>query len=167
MDGADQIANCQRQCFDYYACATSADCQQVDNDYLCAEGQCGECEISAFPGAAGSCTDSVGGLYAGPRFCRRREGGMGTPTCNSCASFAINDGNTTAAECELLETNFNDGADVVANCQRSCFGFYACATNADCPADRPLCDAGQCVVSSVPSTPTFSPLNGMGGGSSA
>ena len=52
-DSADQVANCQRNCFDFFACTTNADCPYSDLA-LCKEGQCGECEVSAFPGAAGS-----------------------------------------------------------------------------------------------------------------
>ena len=191
---ADQIAQCERSCFDYYACATNADC--AGSLPFCTNGQCGACEVNAFPSATGSCPDIPEGQPdEGPQLCVRTATEAATPNCALCSGFAQNDGITSPAGCELFETNFNQNADVVANCQRGCFGFYACTTNADCqdvpgplaqactsgvctdidecgtnadcPVDRPLCDAGQCVVSSVPSSPTFSPLDGMGGGSSA
>ena len=175
-------------------------------------------QVNAFPSATGSCPDIPEGQPGeGPQLCVRTATEAATSICALCSGFAQNDGITTPAGCQLLETNFNENADVVANCQRGCFGFYACTTNADCqdvpgplaqactsgvctdidecgtnadcpadrplcdagqclaecdtnadcPADRPLCESGQCVVSSVPSSPTFSPLDGMGGGSSA
>ena len=107
-----------------------------------------ECEVSALPGAAGSCPDiPVGELFAGPQICGR--GGV-TSFCEPCARYEQPLGITTAADCEIFATTFNQNADVIANCQRGCFGFYACATSADCPADRPFCltngqtDNGQC-----------------------
>ena len=169
---ADEIANCQRSCFDYYACETNADCQDAPSPLaLCTNGQCGECEVSALPGAAGSCPDiPVGQTGEGPQLCSRTATTARnniTPICETCAEAEAR-GVTTLAECVILENPpANQTADVVANCQRGCFDFYACATNADCPADRPLCESGQCLGSSVPSSPTFSPLDGMGCGSSA
>jgi len=199
-------------------CTSDADCP--DTLPVCTNGQCGECVVSAFPGAAGSCPDiPVGEVFAGPQTCGRTISTDPIRTfCVGCASIQ-EDGITSAADCEtvLAAPPFNQEADVVANCQRGCFEYYACTsdadcqdvpsplaqactsgvctdidecatnadcpanrplcesgqclakcgTNADCPADRPLCDAGQCVVSSVPSSPTFDPLYGMGGGSSA
>ena len=166
---ADVVANCQRACFDYYACTTDADCQNAPSTVaVCTNGQCGACEVNAFPGAAGSCpdTDSQGRPVA--LLCQRG-------TCSYCGSLQV------LSECSGAYDA--DGPDQVANCQRNCFDFYACDTNADCPADRPLCDAGQCLAecgtnADCPSDrpicnagqcqiSVFSPLDGMGGGSSA
>jgi len=206
-------------------CTTDADC--FPSLPFCivpegaTEGECGECVVSAYPGGNGSCPDiPVGEPFAGPQVCGRTTSTDPVVTsCVGCAFLAQEDGITSAADCEtvLAAPPFNQEADVVANCQRGCFEYYACTsdadcqdvpsplaqactsgvctdidecatnadcpanrplcesgqclakcgTNADCPADRPLCDAGQCVVSSVPSSPTFDPLYGMGGGSSA
>ena len=129
---ADVVANCQRACFDYYACTTDADCQNAPSTVaVCTNGQCGACEVNAFPGAAGSCpdTDSQGRPVA--LLCQRG-------TCSYCGSLQV------LSECSGAYDA--DGPDQVANCQRNCFDFYACDTNADCPADRPLCDAGQCLA---------------------
>ena len=170
---ADQIAQCERSCFDYYACATNADCP--GSLPFCTNGQCGACEVNAFPSATGSCPDIPEGQPGeGPQLCVRTATEAATSICALCSGFAQNDGITTPAGCQLLETNFNENADVVANCQRGCFGFYACTTNADCqdvpgplaqactsgvctdidecgtnadcPADRPLCESGQCLA---------------------
>ena len=187
----DQIANCLRDCFGLYVCTSNADCR--DNRPTCViatgatEGECQlECEVSAFPDAAGSCPDiPVEEVFAGPQICGRE--GV-TSYCVSCARNEQERGITTAADCEKL-TEVGQTADVVANCQRQCFGFFACettadcpdslpfcgtngqlrrecfgffcATNADCPDTLPICNAGQCEIS------VFSPLDGMGGGSSA
>ena len=186
-----QIANCFRDCFGIYVCETNADCR--GNRPTCAiptgftEGACAlGCEVSAFPDAAGSCPDiPVEEVFAGPQICGRE--GV-TSYCVSCARNEQERGITTAADCEKL-TEVGQTADVVANCQRQCFGFFACettadcpdslpfcgtngqlrrecfgffcATNADCPDTLPICNAGQCEIS------VFSPLDGMGGGSSA
>ena len=68
--------------------------------------------------------------------------------CLPCTRFQENFGITTAADCELFSgTDFgSQTADVVANCQRECFGFYACTTNAECPDTLPICNAGQCLA---------------------
>ena len=156
---ADQLENCERDCFGFYVCDTNADCPA--NRPTCIDGQCAlECEVSAFPGETGSCSDiPVGELFAGPRFCARE--GV-TSLCAECTRFEQEVGITTASDCELLlGTNFNQTSEVVANCQRECFAVYSCATNADCPDTLPICNAGQCEIS------IFSPLDGMGGGSSA
>ena len=166
-DGPDTVANCQRSCFDFYACTSDADCPYSDLPF-CTEGQCGQCEVSAFPGAAGSCPDiPVGGFLAGPQLCVRTATEAATPNCIECAGLYQFEGITTAADCELLETNFNENADVVANCQRGCFGFYACTTNADCPDTLPFCNLPQgategecssnCVVSAFPGEPGSCP----------
>ena len=128
-NGPDQVANCQRECFDYYACATNADCP--DFWPLCTNGQCGECEVSALPGAAGSCPDiPVGGTLPGPQLCVRTATEAATPICIQCAGLYQFEGITTAADCELLEleTTSDQNADVVANCQRQCFDYYVCDT---------------------------------------
>ena len=168
--GEDQIANCLRDCFGLYVCTFNADCPASLPFCNIPEGECvatdpSECVVSAFPGETGSCPDP-------DQACVRTISTAPKTVCLSCASFETEFGITTAAECVILENPpSSQAADVVANCQRECFEFYACAFDTDCPADRPLCDAGQCVVSSVPSSPTssptFSPLDGIGGGSSA
>ena len=221
---ADVVANCQRECFDFYACATNADCPGTlpfcdaggecrleciasadcpadrpsceaglcfecgtnadcpdtlpfcdiecvlisQNDVVCeTAGQCvatdpSECVVSAFPGEDGSCPDAPEGEgFAGPQICGRTVSTIPKTGCTACAEFEQVADLTTLADCEILATSFNQTADVVANCQRECFGFYACATNADCPDTLPICNAGQCEIS------VFSPLDGMGGGSSA
>ena len=147
-------------------CTTDADC--FPSLPFCivpegaTEGECGECVVSALPGAAGSCPDiPVGEAFAGPQICSRTVTTVPKTSCTACAGFEQFDILTTLADCEILATTFNQTADVVANCQRECFGFYACATNADCPDTLPICNAGQCEIS------IFSPLYGMGGGSSA
>jgi len=163
---ADVVANCQRSCFNFFACTFNADCPASLPFCNIPEGECvatdpSECVVSAFPGETGSCPDP-------DQACVRTISTAPKTVCLSCASFETEFGITTAAECVILENPpSSQAADVVANCQRECFEFYACAFDTDCPADRPLCDAGQCVVSSVLSSPTFSPLAGMGGGSSA
>ena len=142
----ETVANCQRACFDYYACTTDAECQNGFSPVaVCTNGQCGACEVNAFPGADGSCpdTDSQGRPEA--LLCQRG-------TCSYCGSIQL-------SECSTVYDA--DGPDQVANCQRECFGFYACATNADCPDTLPICNAGQCEISVI------SALDGMGGGSSA
>merc|ERR1711934_135472 len=149
---ADQIANCQRDCFDFYACTTNADCPTKEP--FCnvpdgeTEGVCGECVVSALPGAAGSCPDiPVGQTGEGPQLCgRATDTPAAVPICVGCAASAQEDGITSAADCEtvLAAPPFNQEADVVANCQRECFDFYACTTNADCPDTLPFCTNGQC-----------------------
>ena len=137
----DQIENCLRGCFGLYVCTSNSDCQ--DDRPTCfietgiIEGQCIlECEVSALPGAAESCPDiPVEEVFAGPQLCGR-EGAVSI--CVPCARFEQELGITTAAECELFE-NVGQTEDVVANCQRQCFGFFVCETTADCPADRPFC----------------------------
>ena len=152
----DQIANCQRDCFDYYACTSNADCPaDQPTCFIVVEGYCvSECNITALPGAAGSCPGIPEGyFFFGPQYCARTNQEAPNPICESCAGI------NTPADCEFLERD--QKADVVANCKRSCFDFYACATNADCQDTLPICNAGQCEIS------IFSPLDGMGGGSSA
>ena len=184
--GADQIANCQRSCFNFYACATNADCP--DTLPFCnlpqgaTEGECvatdpSECVVSVFPGETGSCPDP-------DEACIRTTTTAPKTVCVPCTLFEQDFGITTAADCGFLENPpANQTADVVANCQRECFGFYACTSEADCPADRPLCDAGQCLAECGTNADcpadrpicnagqceisVFSPLDGMGGGSSA
>ena len=158
---ADVVANCQRECFDFYACATNADCPgtlpfcDIDCELffpinvICTPGQCvatdpSECVVSALPGEDDSCPDAPQEGFAGPQICSRTVTTVPKTSCTACAGFEQFDILTTLADCEILATTFNQTADVVANCQRECFGFYACATNADCPADRNICDAGQC-----------------------
>eukprot|EP00215_Chloropicon_roscoffensis_P003058 CAMPEP_0198474680 /NCGR_PEP_ID=MMETSP1456-20131121/40434_1 /TAXON_ID=1461544 ORGANISM="Unidentified sp., Strain RCC1871" /NCGR_SAMPLE_ID=MMETSP1456 /ASSEMBLY_ACC=CAM_ASM_001119 /LENGTH=526 /DNA_ID=CAMNT_0044201377 /DNA_START=68 /DNA_END=1648 /DNA_ORIENTATION=- len=246
---ADVVANCQRECFAVYSCATNADCPDTlpicnagqceisvfspTDGYACTtnadctttepfcnvpdgetEGVCGECVVGAFPGENGSCPDiPVGQTGEGPQLCGRAiDTPAAVPICVGCAASEQEDGITSAEGCDLLAAPpFNQEADVVANCQRGCFEYYACTsdadcqdvpsplaqactsgvctdidecvsnadcpsdrplcgsgqclaecgTNADCPADRPICNAGQCEIS------VFSPLDGMGGGSSA
>ena len=92
-------------------------------------------------------------FFFGPQYCARTNQEAPNTICESCAGI------NTPADCEFLERD--QKADVVANCKRSCFDFYACATNADCQDTLPICNAGQCEIS------IFSPLDGMGGGSSA
>ena len=152
----DQIANCQRDCFDYYACTSNADCPaDQPTCFIVVEGYCvSECNITALPGAAGSCPGIPEGyFFFGPQYCARTNQEAPNTICESCAGI------NTPADCEFLERD--QKADVVANCKRSCFDFYACATNADCQDTLPICNAGQCEIS------IFSPLDGMGGGSSA
>ena len=158
--GEDQIANCLRDCFGLYECTSNADCRDNRPTCVIATGLCLlECEVSAFPDAAGSCPDiPVEEVFAGPQLCTRIDA---VSICVPCARFEEDFTATTAADCELLETADEQTADVVANCQRECFGFFACTTNADCPDTLPICNAGQCEIS------VFSPLDGMGGGSSA
>ena len=76
---------------------------------------------------------------------------------------SLNLGMPLPQHCQLLVTEFEQTEDVVANCQRECFAVYSCDSDADCPDNLPFCNAGQCAVSA----PTFSPTDGMGGGSSA
>ena len=152
----DQIANRQRDCFDYYACTSNADCPaDQPTCFIVVEGYCvSECNITALPGAAGSCPGIPEGyFFFGPQYCARTNQEAPNTICESCAGI------NTPADCEFLERD--QKADVVANCKRSCFDFYACATNADCQDTLPICNAGQCEIS------IFSPLDGMGGGSSA
>ena len=138
----DQQENCLRDCFSDYDCTSDADCP-ADRPTCFDGGPCRlECEVSALPDASGSCPDQVGSYNAGPQFCFIEDG---TGICAYCTPFEQTLGITTAADCEKL-TNINQNADVVANCQRGCFGFFACATSADCPADRPLCESGQCLA---------------------
>jgi len=138
----DQQENCLRDCFGDYDCTSDADCP-ADRPTCFDGGPCRlECEVSALPDASGSCPDQVGSYNAGPQFCFIEDG---TGICAYCTPFEQTLGITTAADCEKL-TNINQNADVVANCQRGCFGFFACATSADCPADRPLCESGQCLA---------------------
>jgi len=168
---ADVVANCKRSCFDFYACATNADCTTTEP--FCnvpdgeTEGVCGECVVGAFPGENGSCAAIPEGQDgAGRQICGRNVEDFSSTFCVPCAAadeeFQFEFGTSaTAADCQILVTEFNQNADAVANCQRECFAVYSCATNADCPSDRPICNAGQCEIS------IFSPLDGMGGGSSA
>ena len=140
---ADQIANCQRDCFAHYECTSNTDCPA--NEPTCIIiGQCRrECEVNALPGAAGSCPDiPAGQLFAGPEFCV--QGGV-TSVCIECARYEQELGITTAADCLILG-GLGHTADDIANCERGCFGFYACGTNADCPPDRPLCESSQCLA---------------------
>ena len=97
-------------------------------------GLCGECVVSAFPDETGSCPDIP------PQLCGRSTGTTPSTACLGCASVTSFYGITTPEECEILATNLDQDADVVANCQRECFDFYACATNADCPGTLPFCD---------------------------
>ena len=190
------------------SCSTNADCPTTE-PYCnlpqgATEGECSSnCVISAYPGEPGSCDDA--------EICGRTVSDVGIPTgpivCVPCSAFAL----TTQADCETELTGppYFQEEDVVANCQRECFDYYACATNADCqdvprplaqactsgvctsicatnadcPADRPLCESGQCLAecgtnADCPDTlpicnagqceiSIFSPLDGMGGGSSA
>ena len=156
FDGdAVQIANCQRDCFAHYECTSNADCPA--NEPTCIIiGQCRrECEVNALPGAAGSCPDiPAGQLFAGPEFCV--QGGV-TSVCIECARYEQELGITTAADCERLGVLGHTAVDI-ANCQRGCFGFYACATSAECPADRPLCESGQCLCGTNADCPADRPL---------
>jgi len=178
---ADVVANCQRGCFDYFACTSNADCPTTElSRAFCdvpvgeTEGVCGECVVGAFPGESGSCPlfRLEGEDDAGRQICSRSPPDFSNTTCVPCDADSIDEEfdieigtDPTAVVCELLATDLNQTADVVANCQRECFAVYACATNADCPNNLPFCNAGQCAVSAP--TPTFSPTDGMGGGSSA
>ena len=124
-------------------CTTDVDCTDPSQPFCdvpegATGGLCGECVVSAFPDETGSCPDIP------PQLCGRSTGTTPSTACLGCASVTSFYGITTPEECEILATNLDQDADVVANCQRECFGFYACATNADCPADRNICDAGQC-----------------------
>ena len=144
---ADQIANCQRDCFDFYTCDTNTDCRPA-NRPTCISGVCElECEVSAFPGAAGSCQDNPVGVFAGPQFCIRYY--TDASVCLECARYEQELGITTAADCALLESEASQTADVVANCQRGCFGFYACTSDSDCPGTLPFCNAGECALECV------------------
>ena len=150
-DGADQVANCQRECFDYYACATNADCP--DALPFCnvpdgaTEGECSSnCVVTAFPGEPGSCpaTDDQGDAL----LC------LPDQTCQTCESIGIEELFDCEAVFDVLP------AEQIANCQRSCFDFYACSTSADCPASLPFCTNGQCeacVVSAFPGEPGSCP----------
>jgi len=175
---ADVVANCQRECFDYFACTSNANCPTTDPfRAFCdvpvgaTEGQCGECVVGAFPGESGSCAVIPEGQnFAGRQICARDSNAFSTSTCVPCAfadqEFQIEFGDdATAADCQLLATDVDPSQpeDVVANCQRECFAVYSCDSDADCPDNLPFCNAGQCAVSA----PTFSPTGGMGGGSSA
>ena len=167
---ADVVANCQRECFDYFACTSEGDCPTTQP--FCnvpdgeTEGVCGECVVGAFPGENGSCPVLEGQDDAGRQICGRSPPDFSSTICVSCFSadeeFEFEFGtDPTAADCQILVTEFNQTADVSVNCQRECFAVYSCATNADCPDTLPICNAGQCEIS------IFSPLDGMGGGSSA
>ena len=156
---ADVVANCQRECFGFYACATSADCPDTlpfcDISSGATEGECvatdpSECVVSVFPGETGSCPDP-------DQACVRTTTTAPKTVCVPCTLFEQDFGITTAADCGFLENPpANQTADVVANCQRECFGFYACTSEADCPADRPVCE--------IPQPPTTCTLpNGTSG----
>ena len=176
---ADVVANCQRGCFDYFACTSEGDCSTTEpSRAFCdvpvgeTEGACGECVVGAFPGESGSCAViSEGQNGAGRQICGRspptdQQGS--SSACVPCVAadqefqFEFGDA-ATAADCQLLATEFDQTEDVVANCERECFAVYSCDSDADCPDNLPFCNAGQCAVSA----PTFSPTDGMGGGSSA
>ena len=173
---ADVVANCQRECFDYFACTSKANCPTTEpSRAFCdvpvgeTEGVCGECVVGAFPGEFGSCAVIPEGQNgAGRQICGRDPVQFSTSTCVPCVAadqefqFEFGDA-ATAADCQLLVTEFEQTEDVVANCQRECFAVYSCDSDADCPDNLPFCNAGQCAVSA----PTFSPTDGMGGGSSA
>ena len=147
----DQQENCLRGCFGLYLCTSNSDCPAhrptCDFSLGATEGQCIlECEVSALPGAAESCPDiPVGELFAGPQSCVSFF--TDVSVCEECARFEQDLGITSAAECVILENPpASQAADVVANCQRGCFGFYACETNADCPDTLPFCESGQCLA---------------------
>ena len=114
------------------------------------EGQVGDaCVVTAFPGEPEACpaTDDQGNLL----FCD-------TGTCEECCPSSGRFPNCQLNDCDRLFAG--DGADQVANCQRSCFDYYACATNADCPGSLPFCTNGQCeacVVSAFPGEPGSCP----------
>ena len=169
---ADIVANCQRECFDYFACTSKANCPTTEpSRAFCdvpvgeTEGVCGECVVGAFPGENGSCPVLEGQDDAGRQICGRSPPDFSSTICVSCFSADEDEfefgTDPTAADCEILATSFDQTEDVVANCQRECFAVYSCATNADCPDTLPICNAGQCEIS------VFSPLAGMGGGPSA
>jgi len=181
---ADVVANCQRECFDVYACTSNADCPTEPFPTTGAgglsflafcnvpdgetEGACGACVVGAYPGESGSCAViPAGEVGAGRQICGRdpTTAFTGCVPCVAADSvFQFEFGtDATAADCELLATDFDQPEDVVANCERECFAVYSCTTDADCPDNLPFCNAGQCAVSA----PTFSPTDGMGGGSSA
>merc|ERR1711970_155402 len=92
------------------------------------EGQVGvACVVTAFPGEPESCPafDSQGN----PLLCVSGQ-------CQTCESADI----VNFDDCEIVFAAGPDGPGTilqVANCQRSCFGFYACDTNADCPDSLP------------------------------
>ena len=133
-------------------CTTDADCTDPSEPFCdvpegATGGLCGECVVSAFPDETGSCPDIP------PQLCGRSTGTTPSTDCLGCASVTNFYGITSAAECEILATrpDLNQDADVVANCQRECFDFYACATNADCPGTLPFCDAGECRLECIAS----------------
>ena len=167
------------------SCSTNADCPTTE-PYCnlpqgATEGECSSnCVISAYPGEPGSCDDA--------EICGRTVSDVGIPTgpivCVPCSAFAL----TTQADCETELTGppYFQEEDVVANCQRECFDYYACATNADCqdvprplaqactsgvctdidecvsnadcPADRPLCERGECLCGTNADCPADTPL---------
>ena len=134
-------------------CTTDAACTDPSQPFCdvpegATGGLCGECVVSAFPDESGSCPDSP------PQLCGRSLETIPDTVCLGCASVTSFYGITSAPECEILATrpDLNQDANVVANCQRECFDFYACATNADCPGTLPFCDAGgecrlECIAS--------------------
>ena len=194
---ADVVANCQRECFGFFACTSDAINANGDvpifacptNETSLAfcdvpvgetEGACGECVVGAFPGESGSCAViPAGQVNAGRQICGRNpeeflegQAFVARAGCVPCVAadqeFQFEFGtDATAADCQLLASDFNQTEDVVANCERECFAVYSCDSDADCTDTLPICNAGQCAVSAPTPTPTFSPTDGMGGGSSA
>ena len=96
------------------------------------EGQVGNtCVVTAFPGEPDACQGDL-------LFCKGFFETFGT--CEECSPVG------QLSECEVQFAS--NGPDTVANCQRSCFDFYACTTNADCQdVPGPLaqaCTSGVC-----------------------
>ena len=137
------ITNCALSCFNATRCYTDADC----------------------PADRPDCTVSISGPFLVEL---NDEGILGTvPDSGECvaecgtnadcpADRPLCDAGQCLAECD---TNADCPADRPLCESGQCLA--ECGTNADCPADRPICNAGQCEIS------VFSPLDGMGGGSSA
>ena len=121
LQEADVIANCQRECFDYFACTSNANCPTNEpSRAFCdvpvgeTEGVCGECVVGAFPGESGSCAViPAGEVDAGRQICARDPAQFFPTACVPCVAadqeFQFDFGtDATAADCQLLATDFDN-----------------------------------------------------------
>ena len=137
------ITNCITSCFNATRCYTDADCPSDFPD--CTVELSGpflvELNDEGFPGTVpepGLCVAECGTNADCP---------ADRPLCESGQCLAEC---ATNADCPASRPLCESGQCLAE-----------CGTNADCPSDRPICNAGQCETS------VFSPLDDMGGGSSA
>ena len=99
-------------------------------------GECSAfCDTNAFPNLPGSCPvgNIGGGTLIGPQFCFAEVSQSAEGACRLCNDLGSMHGIFTVLECEkLLQEGYTQ--ESVANCQRGCFDYFVCTTDADCPA---------------------------------